>query len=193
MRNMKIYKTMLVAISGALVASALIGIGTNVKAEEQQAEPSTYEETYLELLEDESTHAPDLFSQIPSDYTFSSGAGGWGTSLTVYSDGSFEGEFSDSDMGDDGEGYDSTHYSSVFTGKFVNPVKIDDNIYAFEMESISYENPVGTEEIVLWNDGQTRVREIYTDAYGLAEGKTFYLYAPGIQISELPEGCTNWT
>ncbi len=141
----------------------------------------------------ERTPAPDLFSQIPSRYVFSSGAGAWGTELTLYPDGSFEGEYSDSDMGDSGDGYDATHYSSIFTGRFINPVKINDMVYAFELESISYEKPAGTEEIVSWDGGETHVREIYTDAYGLAGGKTFYLYVPGTRVSKLPEECVNWT
>ncbi len=155
--------------------------------------------TYLKELADvdhpkgERIPAPDLFSQMPSNYFFSSGAGAWGTYLTVYPDGSFEGEYSDSDMGDSGDGYDATHYSSVFTGRFINPVKINDMVYAFELESISYEKPVDTEEIVSWDGGETNVREIYTDAYGLAGGKTFYLYVPGIRVSKLPEECINWT
>lgn len=155
--------------------------------------------SYLKKLADvdhpkgERTPAPDLFSQIPSRYVFSSGAGAWGTELTLYPDGSFEGEYSDSDMGDSGDGYDATHYSSVFTGRFINPVKINDMVYAFELESIFCEKPAGTEEIVSWDGGETHVREIYTDAYGLAGGKTFYLYVPGTPVSRLPEECVNWT
>ncbi len=154
---------------------------------------------YLKKLVDvdhpkgEKTPAPDLFSQIPSRYVFASGAGAWGTELTVYPDGSFEGEYSDSDMGSSGDGYDATHYSSVFTGRFINPVKINDRVYAFELESISYEKPVDTEEIVSWDGGETHVREVYTDAYGLAGGKTFYLYVPGTRVSMLPEECIHWT
>ena len=42
---------------------------------------------------------------FPCDFVFSSGAGAWGTFLTLDADGSFTGGYNDSDMGDTGEGY----------------------------------------------------------------------------------------
>ena len=45
---------------------------------------------------------PDDF---PMDLEFSSGVGGWGTSLTLERDGTFSGQFHDSDMGAIGEDY----------------------------------------------------------------------------------------
>lgn len=38
-------------------------------------------------------------------FAFSSGAGAWGTVLTVLEDGSFEGNYHDTNMGDTGEEY----------------------------------------------------------------------------------------
>ena len=50
------------------------------------------------------------------DFTFMSGAGGWSTVLTIHPDGSFSGNYFDSDMGDSGDGYDATQYVSTFHG-----------------------------------------------------------------------------
>ncbi len=192
---MQFYKKRFLIAAWVLAAFAIAGGGMDAEAADSQndAENSQNNAAYSqEAAADSQKEAPELFSQIPSDYIFSSGAGAWYTQISIGPDGSFKGEYSDSDMGDSGEGYDSTHYRSVFSGRFVNPVKLSDRMYSFELESLSCEKPVGTEEITNAWGNDVRVREIYTDAYGIAGGKTFYLYVPGTPVSELPEEFVNW-
>lgn len=121
------------------------------------------------------------------EFYFSSGAGGWGTSMTIHADGSFSGEYSDSDMGVAGEGYpNGTVYQATFTGQFTKPEKVDEYTYSMQIASIHYTNNPGTEEI---KDG---TYYYYTDAYGLDNAQNFYLYLPGAPLVRLPEEYLNW-
>ena len=58
-------------------------------------------------------------------FYFSSGVGGWATELKVYADGTFEGHYYDSDMGDTGDDYpNGTQYDCRFKGKFSTPEQV---------------------------------------------------------------------
>lgn len=110
-------------------------------------------------------------------FYFSSGAGGWCTFLNIDEEGTFKGNFHDSDMGDFMEEYpEGTIYYSDFSGRFSTPVKVDEYTLELTLESLEYVNPVDTEEI---KDG---IRYIYTDAYGLTGSDKFYLYLPGYNL-----------
>ena len=62
---------------------------------------------------------PTLPGEYPMELTFSSGAGAWRTSLILNADGTFVGEYSDSDMGDIGDAYpNGTFYFCSFSGQF---------------------------------------------------------------------------
>ena len=63
------------------------------------------------------------FSELSKyEFVFSSGVGAWQTMLNINEDGSFQGLYSDSDMGDTGEGYpNGIIYSSKFEGEFTTP------------------------------------------------------------------------
>ena len=64
-------------------------------------------------------------------FGFSSGAGAWGTFLDLNDDGTFSGEFHDSNMGETGEGYPyGTVYVCDFSGKFSEPEKINEYTYS---------------------------------------------------------------
>ena len=130
--------------------------------------------------------------QLPIDkdieFNFASGAGAWGTSLTLKPDGTFSGSFHDSEMGDSGDGYpNGSIYVSNFTGSFKNITKIDDYTYKMELDHYDTANPVGTEEI------QDDIRYVYSEPYGVEGGNVFYLYLPGKPISELTEEFISWS
>ena len=121
------------------------------------------------------------------EFCFSSGVGGWGTTLTVAEDGSFKGQYHDSDMGDVGAEYpNGVRYECTFTGQFKDLTKVDELTYSTEIASISYENQVGTEKIA---DG---IRYIYADAYGLDDPETIYFYLKGTEVTKLSEGMLSW-
>ena len=120
-------------------------------------------------------------------FTFSSGVGGWQTIMYMQADGSFTGEYFDSDMGVTGEGYpNGTVYVSTFSGQFAPLSRVDDLTYTTKVESISYVQPADTEEI------QDGVRYVYTTAYGLDDAQTLYFYLPGTETAKLSEACMSW-
>lgn len=119
-------------------------------------------------------------------FLFSSGAGAWGTILYIEPDGSFSGNFRDSNAYV-GPGYPNGCVSySDFTGRFTNPAPVDAYTYSFQLESIDYKNPIGTEEIV---DGTLYQ---YGSAYGLTDTQEFLLFLPGTPVTALPEYFQAW-
>lgn len=140
--------------------------------------------------------AEDIFGLFEGSYYFGSGVGFWGTTMTLNGDGTFEGKFHDWDSAPDSDDYDAVECSSVFSGSFKNPQKINDYTYSFEIDHIDYEREPGTEEIVTSenNPGEvikTKVR--YSEAYGLDHGTTtVYAYAAGAPLAELPESFVGW-
>ena len=136
---------------------------------------------------------PDLetgfsFSEFKNlNFTFLSGAGGWSTQMTIAEDGTFDGVYSDSDMGSYTNSYPKgVQYYCSFHGKFSEPVRKEEFIYSTTIESISYDYPAGTEEI------KDEIRYIYSDAYGLDDPREILIYLPGMPIEELPEGYLSW-
>lgn len=128
----------------------------------------------------------DFFTQIAGEYYFASGAGGWGTYMTVYADGSFDGSYHDSDMGDTGDEYpNGTVYLSNYHGKFKNPVAAADGTYYVELENLDYDGQ-GNVEL---EDG---VRYIYSEPYGMAGSDLFAVYLEGTPMSVLPQDYIDW-
>ncbi|MCM1258217.1 MAG: DUF1311 domain-containing protein [Roseburia sp.] len=120
-------------------------------------------------------------------FLFSSGAGAWGTTLVIHEDGSFSGEYSDSDMGDTGDGYPAgTVYQCDFTGQFTKPVMVNEYTYSMEIKELNYEREPGTEEIK--EDALYK----YSTPYGLEDAKNILIYLPGAPLSELPEDFRGW-
>lgn len=132
------------------------------------------------------TDASGIFAQSAGTYYFSSGAGAWGTSLTLNADGSFEGSYHDSDMGSSGSGYVATVYYAEFQGRFKNPVAVNDYSYRMELDGeVEVDRSKG-------DYIENKVRYRLADPYGMEVGHEFYLYQPGAPMSALPEGFINW-
>lgn len=120
-------------------------------------------------------------------FYFSSGAGGWYTELRINDDGSFSGIHQDSDMGDTGEDYpNGTLYYCEFSGVFDGLTKVDGYTYKMKLVSTEYEEEPDKEKII------NGIRYKSSGAYGIVGGDEFYLYLPGIQISDLPESYIGW-
>jgi hypothetical protein len=121
------------------------------------------------------------------EFEFTSGAGGWRTSVEIASDGTFSGGFHDSEMGSTGEDYpNGTVYVSNFSGKFVSMKKIGDYEYAIQCETLTQEGEKGDVEII---DG---IKYITSTPYGFDDADEFRLYLPGKKVSELPEDYLEW-
>ena len=130
-----------------------------------------------------------IFASIPHKYIFASGAGAWSTEITISEDGSFAGYYYDTDAGLSGNGFDGTTYYADFSGQFTNIQKINEYTYSFELDSLTYKDEIGSERI----EGEDfKMKYIASEAYGIAGGKTFYLYIKGAPISELPEEFIDW-
>ena len=122
--------------------------------------------------------------------SFSSGAGGWGTELTLNADGTFEGHFHDSEMGDVGDEYpNGSMYFCDFTGRFGNVRQDDDTTWSMTLEELNVTS--GFEYDAYIEDG---VRWVPATPYGMeAEpGTTFYLYAPDHSAEGFGEEFLMW-
>ncbi len=128
-----------------------------------------------------------LADSLPIDLEFSSGAGAWGTGLTLAADGSFSGEYHDSDMGDSGDDYpDGTVYLCNFSGKFTDIKQLDDHSYSLTLEELSSDYEQGKEWV---EDG---VRYVSSEPYGVEQGKDFILYLPDTPTDGLNEEFLSW-
>ena len=125
----------------------------------------------------------NLFAIMPREFTFCSGAGGWSTELKLYEDGSFDGRYSDWNMGEIGDGYvkKGTCRMCTFSGEFSTPRKVTDYIYAVSVKRLNYPKDVGTEWI---EDG---ARYIQATPYGLDKTSEYYIYLPGCPYSVFTE------
>lgn len=130
----------------------------------------------------------DIFGLLPSEFVFSSGAGGWATEITLNDDGTFNGQYHDSDMGDSGTGYSNgTVYICDFSGKFTMPKKINEYIYSMNLESLDVEGTSGT---VYYEDD---IRYIVSDPYGFDNADEFLIYLPGCPLEETSEEFLSWS
>jgi hypothetical protein len=145
---------------------------------------SVTEETTIPTTSEEEFSFSNLEHRV---FQFSSGAGGWGTNLQIAADGSFSGDYHDSEMGLIAEEYpNGSIYLSVFTGQFGQPEKLDAYTYSLQSESLDYENQPGTTQI---RDG---IQYCYSEAHGLAGASELLLYLPGTPIKNLPEDFLVW-
>jgi len=114
------------------------------------------------------------------EFWFCSGAGAWRTTVTIQSDGTFIGNYIDSDAGS------REMYECNFSGQFSPLVKTGDYEYSMHCESLTAEGTVGEERI---EDGITIIT---ADPYGFDDADEFSLYLPGKKLSELPEAFIQW-
>jgi len=138
---------------------------------------------YLDHLPVPAPEEGSLPFDTPMKLWFGSGAGAWRTILTLHPDGSFEGDYSDSDMGDGGESYpNGTQYVCRFHGRFGNITQKTSASWSMTLDEMVIDagHPVGE----VWiEDG---VRYIASSPYGmdgkdgksLEPGARFMLYTP---------------
>nr|WP_297704053.1 hypothetical protein [uncultured Butyrivibrio sp.] len=200
LKKMRIFLTgisiLCVALSSA-GCSAKEAIQTNPEVEQtvdsSSSDTSTEEKLDVEAVAGESALAEEnsnIFSEMPDSFDFSSGAGAWATYVEISEDGSFTGQYHDSDMGDIGEGYpNGTVYICNFSGRFSEPEPTDSQyIYTMKLLDLQIENEekVGTSEIV------DEILYVYTTPYGFENADEFLIYMPGAPLSEMTEECRSW-
>ena len=130
-----------------------------------------------------------LFGKLAGlEWTFSSGVGGWSTDMRILEDGSFSGEFHDSEMGETEDAYPyGTVYRCDFTGRFSVTERIDETTWKLRVSALGRDESQPEEEI----DGG--VRYVRAEPYGLSEGDEMLLYAPGTPLDALSEDMRFWT
>jgi len=116
--------------------------------------------------------------EAPIELVFASGAGAWGTVLTLNPDGSFVGDYSDSDM--------DTRYVCKFEGQFTDIQQISNNCWSMKLGDIAMEQKEGT----TWTEGS--IHYIASSPHGISDGTDFLLYAPGTSADLLPADCRDW-
>jgi len=128
-----------------------------------------------------------LFSDgLPLEFLFASGAGAWGTTLTMYPDGSFEGVYEDGEAVAAPEYPRGTNYICRFSGRFSEMTQISDCAYSMRLEELKCE----TEADEVWiEDG---IRYIGSDALGVGGGEEFILYLPNTSPEGLDEEFLSW-
>ena len=123
-----------------------------------------------------------LDTLVGKNFVFSSGAGGWGSSLSIGPNGTFSGDYHDSDMGSTGPGYPGgTISESKVSGQFTRAHQVSPTLYEIDIENLQYEKPVGSSEIK-----ENRKYE-YSEAYGISKNTRMAIYLPGTPISSMPE------
>lgn len=123
----------------------------------------------------------------PLEFVFASGAGAWGTSITLYPDGSFQGIYSGSEAVA-GESYPrGTVNICRFSGNFGDIRETGEYSFSMGLTELDYE----TEAEAVWiEDG---FRFIGAGAVGLEEGEEFIFYLPGVPMAELEEDFVFWS
>lgn len=117
------------------------------------------------------TAAAELFNQLNGkNFSFASGAGGWCTEVVFGPNGTFKGNYHDSDMGDTGYNYpNGTVYICDFDGAFDDVTKIDAYTYSMRLKELNTDRMPDDVEI---SEG---VKYIYSDPYGLDNADVFYV------------------
>lgn len=161
-------------------------VSQSAPAPEQETPPETPTEAAPELPAEEVDTGFSFAELAELEFCYSSGAGAWCTLLHIGEDGSFDGVYSDSDMGDMGEDYPyGTRYYSEFSGVFAQPEAVDETTLLLRVEELTYAHNFG-EEIA---EG---FRWVYTDAQGIAGAEELLLYLPGAELAQLPEDFLTW-
>lgn len=146
MKKLQIFVCVLLMLCLAACGNTDSGITTGTSADTKPEVTTEKTKNVSETTESGEPFSPDqpvvdAFSYVDLadlTFTFSSGVGGWQTTLYIRADGSFTGEYFDSDMGVTGEGYpDGTVYVCTFNGQFAPLSQIDDLTYTTTVESIS--------------------------------------------------------
>ncbi len=124
--------------------------------------------------------------ELPEFY-FASGAGAWCTELVIHTDGTFEGSYHDSNMGESGPGYNSTVYLCSFSGRLTGLKQVDAYTWSMRVETLTLRDEEGKEWV---EDG---VKYIASGPYGMpAVGGELRLYLPGHPTDAFSQELLSW-
>jgi hypothetical protein len=118
----------------------------------------------------------NIFAEIPSSFVYNPGAV-WLTSFNLQSNGTFEGNWHTSSAWND-------RAIGDFTGKFSTPQRVSEHVYAMRLEYV-YPDKTYAEEYI--KEGWNVIDGIMEAGFADANDALFYIYLPGLAISELPD------
>ena len=131
---------------------------------------------------------------MAAEFIFSSGAGAWATILTLNADGTFEGNYHDSEMGLTGEGYpNGTVYICTFQGQFTNAQPIDEYSYRLTLDNLTVDERPAEEirdNILYAAAGPHGFTG--SDPKSSALVRNFILYTPETPVASLDEEFLMW-
>ncbi|MCR4622730.1 MAG: hypothetical protein K5663_11685 [Clostridiales bacterium] len=130
---------------------------------------------------------PDFAMFSGMEWSFLSGAGGWSTDMRILEDGSFRGEYHDSEMGETGDAYPyGTVYCCSFVGTMRFSGRVDEYSWNVVIDSLSVNEEIGTQSV------SESLRFVITEPYGISDGDTMRLYRLGTPVSFLNEDMYIW-
>lgn len=174
--------TMLAGCGLAVVC--LLGQGTQVHS---RTDRQNSQATVEYIHDTASGETENILASLPETFIFTSGVGAWGTELSIAEDGTFVGKYQDTNMGDIGNGYpNGSVYICDFSGRFSDPVRVNQYVYAMNLETLEMERTAGETYI------QDGIRYVYSTPYGVENGKDFFLYLPGTPITSVAQGFLSW-
>lgn len=153
-----------------------------------KTQQSATEKQNTEITSEPIKNKNPFFVNLPDQFVYSSGVGGWGTYLDIKDDGTFTGKYFDKDTSnkDDKKYPEGTVYICNFSGKFSHVKKIDNCTYTMKISSFKADEKTGEE----YTEGD--IRYIYAKPYGLENSDVFYVYLPDKKTSELDKDYFIW-
>lgn len=131
--------------------------------------------------------APSFEQLADLEWSFSSGVGGWSTEMRIAADGSFSGNYHDSEMGEAADDYpNGTVYVCAFNGQMTGLERVDARTWRVQIESVTPDEAPGRETI---DDG---LRFVTAEPYGVAAGDEMLIYLPGTPIEGFTEDMRMW-
>ena len=132
------------------------------------------------------TAMQSLPDHVPTEFTFSSGAGGWRTYLRLEKDGSFTGEYTDWDAGGAPEHLNGHYYICTFSGQFGNLRQLENGSFSLTLDNVISQQEPDTQ----WVEDDC----LYTASipFGIEGGTEFLLYPPETPTADLPEDFLLW-
>ena len=113
----------------------------STKEQTTQSKTTTSQTPQTEKTKTSTPAQPTILnSLVGKNFVFLSGSGGWGSSLSIGPNGTFSGDYHDSDMGSTGPGYPGgTISESKVSGQFTRAHQVSPTLYEIDIENLQYE------------------------------------------------------
>ena len=114
---------------------------STTKEQTTQSKTTTSQTPQTEKTKTSTPAQPTILnSLVGKNFVFLSGSGGWGSSLSIVPNGTFSGDYHDSDMGSTGPGYPGgTISESKVSGQFTRAHQVSPTLYEIDIENLQYE------------------------------------------------------